>query len=156
MFLRALASFLVLPGVVAGLVPPMIAAADPWRGAGRTVGIGVLAVGLFVLLWTVRDFYVAGKGTLAPWDPPKHLVIVGLYRYTRNPMYVGVIVLVAGWAMLLGSPVLAGYVAVLMAAFHVRVVVAEEPWLERQFGDAWSAYAAQVPRWIGVGRRRAG
>ena len=57
---------------------------------------------------------------------------------------------------LLGSPVLAGYVAVLMAAFHVRVVVAEEPWLERQFGDAWSAYAAQVPRWIGVGRRRAG
>ncbi len=156
MFLRALASFLVLPGVVAGLVPPMIAAADPWRGAGWTVGIGVLAVGLFVLLWTVRDFYVAGKGTLAPWDPPKHLVIVGLYRYTRNPMYVGVIVLVAGWAMLLGSPVLAGYVAVLMAAFHVRVVVAEEPWLERQFGDAWSAYAAEVPRWIGVGRRRAG
>ncbi len=69
MFLRALASFLVLPGVVAGLVPPMIAAADPWRGAGWTVGIGVLAVGLFVLLWTVRDFYVAGKGTLAPWDP---------------------------------------------------------------------------------------
>ncbi len=156
MFLRALASFLVLPGVVAGLVPPMLAAADPWRGGGWSVGVAVLAVGLFVLLWTVRDFYVAGKGTLAPWDPPKHLVIVGLYRYTRNPMYVGVIILVAGWALRLGSPVLAGYMAVLMVAFHLRVVMAEEPWLQRQFGDAWSAYSAEVPRWFGLGRPRPG
>jgi protein-S-isoprenylcysteine O-methyltransferase Ste14 len=155
-FLRALASFLVLPGVVAGLVPPMLAAADPWRGGGWSVGVAVLAVGLFVLLWTVRDFYVAGKGTLAPWDPPKHLVIVGLYRYTRNPMYVGVIILVAGWALRLGSPVLAGYMAVLMVAFHLRVVMAEEPWLQRQFGDAWSAYSAEVPRWFGLGRPRPG
>ncbi len=147
-------SFLVLPGVVAGLVPPVLAAADPWRRSGWAGGIVVLAVGLFVLLWTVRDFYVAGKGTLAPWDPPRHLVVVGLYSYTRNPMYVGVITLVAGWALLRGSPLLVAYVAVLIVAFQVRVVRAEEPWLERQFGDAWSAYAARVPRWFSLGRRR--
>ncbi len=104
MFLRALASFLVLPGVVAGLVPPVLAAADPWRRSGWAGGVAVLAVGLFALLWTVRDFYVAGKGTLAPWDPPRHLVVVGLYGYTRNPMYMGVITVVAGWALLRGSP----------------------------------------------------
>jgi len=66
----------------------------------------VLGGGLVVLLWCVRDFYVSGRGTLAPWNPPKRLVVVGLYRFTRNPMYIGVLMVVGGWAVRAGSPVL--------------------------------------------------
>jgi protein-S-isoprenylcysteine O-methyltransferase Ste14 len=67
-----------------------------------------------VLLWCVRDFYVSGRGTLAPWDPPKHLVVVGLYRFTRNPMYIGVLMVVGGWGLRAGSPVLGMYLVVLV------------------------------------------
>ncbi|HYN06983.1 MAG TPA: isoprenylcysteine carboxylmethyltransferase family protein [Vicinamibacterales bacterium] len=149
LFVRALASFLALPGVVAGLLPWMIVSNDPGRGDGWFwPGLLVLAVGLSVLLWCVRDFYVTGKGTLAPWDPPKTLVRVGLYGLVRNPMYVGVIVLVSGWSLLTGSRQLAIYVLALVVLFHARVLLFEEPWLARTFPDAWQAYRAAVPRWI--------
>jgi protein-S-isoprenylcysteine O-methyltransferase Ste14 len=91
---------------------------------------------------------VSGKGTLAPWDPPKHLVIVGLYRFTRNPMYVGVLLMTAGWSLLAGSPSLAGYVVILAIAFHLRVVLFEEPRLRKQFGEEWASYSATVSRWM--------
>ena len=101
MFARALLAFLVLPCVVAVLAPPLIAFLDPWRGRACTPGLAVMLAGAIVLLWCVRDFYVSGKGTLAPWDPPEKLVVIGLYRYVRNPMYVGVLLLVFGWAHVL-------------------------------------------------------
>jgi protein-S-isoprenylcysteine O-methyltransferase Ste14 len=149
LFVRALASFLALPGVVAGLLPWLIVASDPGQGDGWFwPGLLVLAVGLAVLLWCVRDFYVTGRGTLAPWDPPKTLVRVGLYRLVRNPMYVGVILLVSGWSLYSGSRQLAIYVLVLVVVFHLRVLLFEEPWLARTFPDAWQAYRASVPRWI--------
>ena len=88
MLLRAILAFLVCPGTVAVLVPLLLI---PWNDPGlqfRSLGLPVLVLGFAGLLWCVRDFYVAGKGTLAPWAPPQHLVIVGLYRYSRNPMYV--------------------------------------------------------------------
>ena len=114
-----------------------------------------LILGAAILLWCVRDFYVSGKGTLAPWDPPKHLVTVGLYRFTRNPMYVGVLLLLCGWSVLAGSPLLAGYTVFLAIAFHLRVVLYEEPRLKTQFGSEWPNYAATVPRWFSLlGRRR--
>jgi protein-S-isoprenylcysteine O-methyltransferase Ste14 len=147
LFLRALLAFLMLPAVVGFMVPWWIAAADRSRTGGWWVGGLVAAAGLVVLLWCVRDFYVSGKGTLAPWDPPKRLVIVGLYRFMRNPMYVGVLTLVAGWSLLAGSAWLAAYGAALAVGFHLRVIWAEEPWLARQFGADWAAYAAAVPRW---------
>jgi len=147
MFLRALAAFLILPGLAAFIAPPLLAQFDPWRGADFPPGGLVVALGVLVLLWCVRDFYVAGKGTLAPWDPPKRLVVVGLYRVVRNPMYVGVLTLVAGWALLLTSPLLAAYALALALAFHLRVVYAEEPWLEKRFGGDWLRYRAQVGRW---------
>jgi protein-S-isoprenylcysteine O-methyltransferase Ste14 len=148
LLLRALISFLVLPGTFAGLIPAWIVSADPRRGQGLSIGAVPLAVGAVVLLWCVRDFYVSGKGTLAPWDPPKHLVIVGLYRFTRNPMYVGVLVMTAGWSLLAGSPSLAGYVVILAIAFHLRVVLFEEPRLRKQFGEEWASYSATVSRWM--------
>ena len=89
MFLRALLAFLMVPVVVAGIVPFTLALYDPFKGTGSLAGGLLLAIGLAILLWCVRDFYVSGKGTLAPWDPPKHLVTVGLYRYVRNPNVCG-------------------------------------------------------------------
>ncbi len=148
MFARALLAFLILPGMFAGLLPWVLARADPWRGEAHSVGFVVLGGGLIVLLWCVRDFYVSGKGTLAPWDPPRHLVVVGLYRFARNPMYLGVLLVVGGWALVMSSPLLAGYLLLLAGGFHLRVVRYEEPWLATQFGSEWSAYSAAVPRWL--------
>ena len=148
MFFRALIAFLVLPGIAGIILPPLFAAIDPWRNSPIWQGSILMVIGLMLLLWCVRDFYVRGKGTLAPWDPPQNLVVVGLYRYMRNPMYVGVIILVGGWALACGSPLLVLYVAALSAGFHCQVVTNEEPWLRSQFADDWEHYRANVDRWV--------
>ena len=116
------------------------------------IGAIPLAAGIMVLLWCIRDFYAAGKGTLAPWDPPKHLVRVGCYRFTRNPMYVGIVFLLVGWSLLAGSRWLGIYTAILGLGFHLRVVLYEEPTLLKKFGPEFERYAATVPRWLS--RRR--
>jgi protein-S-isoprenylcysteine O-methyltransferase Ste14 len=118
----------------------------------RTAGAVVLGVGVIILGWCVRDFYVLGRGTLAPWDPPRALVVRGLYRYSRNPMYVGVLFIVSGWALGFQSRPLAFYAVGLAALFHLRVILAEEPFLARTHGAAWDRYAALVPRWLGARR----
>ena len=148
LFFRALAALLVLPGTFAGIIPALVVSADRWRGAGHPAGIAPLVAGVIILLWCVRDFYVAGKGTLAPWDPPKRLVVIGLYRFVRNPMYVGLMLLLIGWALIAGSPLLVGYALFFAIAFHLRVVLYEEPRLQNQFPEDWPAYSAAVPRWL--------
>jgi protein-S-isoprenylcysteine O-methyltransferase Ste14 len=147
-FPRAAAAVLVLPGSFAVLLPPVLAWLDPWRGRPWPLGSVVMAAGALVVAWCVRDFYVAGKGTLAPWDPPRRIVVVGLYRWVRNPMYVGVLLTVAGWSIRLASPLVAVYALALAAGFHRRVVRAEEPWLAREFGGEWTAYERAVGRWL--------
>ena len=112
------------------------------------LGWPILIFGVLVLLWCVRDFYAIGKGTLAPWDPPKRLVVVGLYHYVRNPMYIGVFATVAGWSLIAGSPLMAAYACLLAVAFHLRVMFYEEPTLASQFGDDWERYRANVGRWM--------
>jgi protein-S-isoprenylcysteine O-methyltransferase Ste14 len=148
MFIQALTSFFVLPGIIAGLIPLILFYSDPWRRESFLFGVFVMAGGFFILLWCVRDFYVSGKGTLAPWSPPKRLVIVGLYRICRNPMYIGVLVLVFGWAIFAASPLLVGYFVVLIFSFHFRVVLYEEPRLSKLFGTEWESYSSLVPRWL--------
>lgn len=149
LFARALLAFLVLPGIFAGLVPWWIVTADPGRGPGWPVAGGFIAViGLVVLLQCVRDFYAAGKGTLAPWDPPRRLVVVGLYRFTRNPMYVGVLTFVLGCSVAAGSQRLALYCVVVAVVFHLRTIWYEEPRLAAQFGADFERYRAAVPRWL--------
>jgi protein-S-isoprenylcysteine O-methyltransferase Ste14 len=96
----------------------------------------------------VRDFYVAGGGTLAPWAPPRRLVVVGLYRVSRNPMYVAVVVILCGWALGFRTWASWLYVLAVAIAFHLRVVLGEEPWLARTYGEQWAAYRARVPRWL--------
>jgi protein-S-isoprenylcysteine O-methyltransferase Ste14 len=145
LFWRALTAFLALPGIVAFVVPWLLR-----PRVGRVTAIGFLPIGLgtFLLLWCVRDFYVAGRGSLAPWAPPERLVIVGLYRYSRNPMYVAVVMILCGWALAFESRALWIYAAAVAVAFHLRVVFGEEPWLARTHGAEWTAYRARVPRWL--------
>lgn len=146
LFWRALVAFLALPAIVAFLVPWLLA---PSVTHFRVAALAVLAVGTCLLLWCVRDFYAAGRGTLAPWAPPEHLVTTGLYRISRNPMYLAVLIILAGWALGFHSIALWIYAAVAAFAFHVRVVIHEEAWLARTFGADWLAYRAHVSRWLG-------
>jgi protein-S-isoprenylcysteine O-methyltransferase Ste14 len=142
---RSLTAFLVLPGTVAYLVPWLL---RPQDAAFNFVGLPFLVIGTGLLLWCVRDFYVAGRGSLAPWAPPERLVVIGLYRFSRNPMYVAVLLILCGWATAFASRRLWIYTAAVAIAFHLRVVLGEEPWLARTHGAQWSTYAARVPRWL--------
>jgi protein-S-isoprenylcysteine O-methyltransferase Ste14 len=148
MFTHALLAFLALPGVVAFILPVIWLRASSHTRLVHPLGLVLLVVGVFALLWCVRDFYVSGKGTLAPWAPPAHLVTVGLYRYTRNPMYIAVTLILLGWAASFGSLGLCVYALLVAVAFHLRVVLGEEPWLARTHGAQWEQYARQVPRWL--------
>ena len=146
-FMRAVIAFLALPGVVAFLVPVA------WIRLSRQTlnwpfGLLMVALGSAGLLWCVRDFYMSGKGTLAPWAPPQELVVVGLYRYSRNPMYVSVALILLGWAISFRSAGLLVYALAMMLAFHLRVILGEEPWLERVHGAAWQEYSRRVRRWF--------
>lgn len=145
---RALFAFLALPGMVAFAIPLWIAPAHPGMQPVHLLGLPTLLAGICILLWCVRDFYVAGKGTLAPWSPPKNLVVVGLYRRSRNPMYVGVLTILFGWALWFMSRNLLVYALFFVAIFHLRVVLFEEPWLARTHGDEWARYKARVRRWF--------
>ncbi len=148
MFFRALLAFLALPVVVAGLIPWFLSGIDRFRTRGTVLGWPILFLSVGIVLWCVRDFYVIGKGTLAPWDPPRNLVIVGLYQFMRNPMYVGVLGCVAGWSVIAGSPIMAAYTGMLAISFHLRVIFYEEPTLARQFGNEWTHYRTIVNRWL--------
>jgi len=146
LFLGALFAFLAMPAVVAFLVPWLILSG----GAHFDIrALPVVIVGLVLLLWCVRDFYVAGRGTLAPWAPPKHLVTVGLYQISRNPMYLAVLTIITGWAIGFRSPAIAVYAGFMAIAFYVRVRFFEEEWLANTFGSEWTAYRARVSRWLG-------
>lgn len=149
-FWRAVVAFLLLPGTVAFIVPALL---RPVTTQVHVVGVPILLVGVFLLLWCVRDFYVAGRGTLAPWSPPQRLVTVGLYRLSRNPMYIAVLVILCGWATMYASRMLWLYAAIVAVAFQLRVILGEEPWLARTHGSAWDRYRARVPRWLGRGER---
>jgi protein-S-isoprenylcysteine O-methyltransferase Ste14 len=148
MFARALIAFLALPGTVAFAVPIVWLWLTAHTSLTQPLGLLPLCAGVFGLLWCVRDFFVAGKGTLAPWSPPSRLVVIGLYRYTRNPMYVCVSLILLGWAVAFASRGLFFYALAVAAAFHLRVTLAEEPWLARTFGEVWEEYRQRVPRWL--------
>jgi protein-S-isoprenylcysteine O-methyltransferase Ste14 len=144
---RALLAFLACPSVVAGVLPALIA-----RGAHACryweASLAPFAIGTVCLIWCVRDFLVRGSGTLAPWDPPRRLVVGGLYRFVRNPMYLSVASVILGWSLYFGSWQLALYLAIVAVGFHLRVILYEEPVLSRQFPSDWDGYAKLVPRWI--------
>src|SRR5262245_45452986 len=147
MFWKAVLAFVALPGTVAFVVPLTVFLPSPPVLLDRS-GLVLLLLGVTLLLSTVREFYVAGRGTLAPWSPPHELVTTGLYSFSRNPMYVAVVLVLLGWAALFHSWPLLVYAVAVAAGFHLRVVFGEEPWLKRTHGVSWFRYAARVPRWF--------
>jgi protein-S-isoprenylcysteine O-methyltransferase Ste14 len=149
LWLRSLFFFLLLPGVIAYAVPIWLGAESGGApGALRPLGVLFQLAGTAALIWCVRDFAVRGRGTLAPVDPPRELVAAGLYRFVRNPMYVGVATTLVGHALFFGSAELLGYAALVVGGFHLFVTLYEEPHLERRFGESYRRYRASVPRWI--------
>ena len=140
-----------MPALVAGVVPWWLhRPPERWSlaiGDWSYLGAALALPGLAVFASTVIEFFRRGRGTLAPWDPPRALVATGLYAWCRNPMYVGVLLMIWGqglwWRS--GEVVVFGY---LMAAiFHLRVVLGEEPWLARSFPAEWEGYRTNVKRW---------
>jgi protein-S-isoprenylcysteine O-methyltransferase Ste14 len=150
LLLKNLLFTVVVPGTAAIYLPLYIVgdrvAAD---GLARAVGVAMLGVGVSIYLWCVYDFATFGRGTPAPIDAPKKLVVRGLYRFTRNPMYVGVLTTILGWAVFYRAPVLVGYALTLGLGFHAFVIGYEEPHLRDVFGEEYEDYKARVARWVG-------
>ena len=120
---------------------------DPLGGVGL-VGIVPIALGATVLSWCALTFALLGKGTPAPFDPPKVLVASGLYRVVRNPMYLGAELVLIGEAAVFESLTVLVYAAVLLLVFHLFLVYYEEPNLRRRFGVSYESYCEAVPRWV--------
>jgi protein-S-isoprenylcysteine O-methyltransferase Ste14 len=126
-----------------------------WTGIVRPAAIGVPqiagmvigAAGAVVALWCIFTFATIGRGTPAPFDPPRRLVIRGPYRFVRNPMYIGAGLALASAALFYESLPLLGYAGLFLLATHVFVVLYEEPTLGRTFGQDYKAYCRQVRRW---------
>jgi protein-S-isoprenylcysteine O-methyltransferase Ste14 len=156
MFLRHVLSIALLPFLVVVIVPwALLGGSDEARPADhslfrlRTFAGGILFVWGFVFFaWCVRLFARVGRGTLAPWDPTRHLVVAGPYRYVRNPMISGVALMLLGEAAFWGSRAVGMWAASFLAINHLYFVLSEEPGLERRFGQEYRTYKAEVPRWI--------
>jgi protein-S-isoprenylcysteine O-methyltransferase Ste14 len=117
-------------------------------GPVGVTGLVVSLLGGSLALWCILTFVLLGKGTPAPFDPPRHLVVAGPYRYVRNPMYLGAGLALAGAALVNRSIALLSYTALFLLATHLFVVFYEEPTLSRLFGADYQAYRAKVRRWL--------
>jgi protein-S-isoprenylcysteine O-methyltransferase Ste14 len=145
--------FVVAPVTAAGVVPWWISdwsAGPPFLGFEplRYLGAAMVVAGLPVLINSFARFALEGLGTPAPIAPPRHLVLRGPYRYVRNPIYVAILAIVLGQALLFGSVALVTYGAVFWLACHLFVVFYEEPALRRRFGSEYADFCAAVPRWL--------
>ena len=151
--LKTLLFTILVPGTVALLAPWALLANVPEPlavelGWSRWLGLALILVGAAVYFRCAWDFTFAGKGTPAPWDPPRRLVAGGLYQLSRNPMYVGVVTVLAGEAVICQSSVLLVYALAVAAGFHLRVLYYEEPVLRLKFGEPYERYCRAVPRWL--------
>lgn len=117
-------------------------------GGVEIAGIVIGLAGAILALWCILAFVVLGKGTPAPFDPPRRLVVRGPYRLVRNPMYIGAGLALGGAAILYRSPAVAGYLIAFIAATNAFVLLYEEPTLTRLYGAQYAAYRAAVRRWL--------
>jgi len=148
----SIAFFGVAPGFVAGWVPYALSGwtlEEPILGfdAERILGGLLVLAGVAGLIESFARFAIQGKGTPAPIAPTENLIVSGLYRYVRNPMYIAVVAIILGQGFLLGSVVLLGYALVVWLACHLFVLLYEEPTLHKQFGESYRVYQSQVRRW---------
>src|SRR2546428_2454959 len=150
--LKTLIFSILVPGTVAGIIPWLLL-----QGSGNLVlripsiwmiGLFPLLLGVGLYLWCAGAFTFIGKGTPAPIDAPKALVVEGPYRWVRNPMYIAVFSVVIGEALLFRSFLLLGYALLVAVVVHLFVVFVEEPSLRSQFGESYETYLRTVPRWL--------
>lgn len=154
LLLRNLFFTILQPGIVAGLIPFLILEdeinnifAQPWTYQ-HYLGAIVLLIGFIVMLTCIISFAVNGRGTLSPIDPTKRLVITGLYKFSRNPMYVGVTMILIGEAIFSQSSYLWIYSLFVFVAFNIFIRLHEEPRLRKDFGEEYDQYCKKVRRWI--------
>jgi protein-S-isoprenylcysteine O-methyltransferase Ste14 len=122
-----------------------------WQIAGgRILGSGLVLAGLVVLAYCAGLFSRVGKGTPVPLEPPEHLVIEGLYRFSRNPIYVAQVAYLLGLFLYRGELALALYAAIFAVVIHISVVRTEEPELRQRFGEEYVRYTREVPRWLSI------
>jgi protein-S-isoprenylcysteine O-methyltransferase Ste14 len=158
LFLKNLLFTLLIPGTVTIYIPLLVAQGRP-TGSSLVLfilGVLLLATGAAIYLWTVWDFATFGRGTPLPIDAPSKLVVRGLYRYTRNPMYLGVLLVILGWAGVFADAWLLLYAAGCWVLVDIFVVIYEEPTLRRLFSADYEAYCHVVGRWLPHLRRRKG
>lgn len=154
LLVRNLIFTVLQPGLVAGLFPYLLLRSDyqafwPETWAFRQLtGAGLFAFGFVILIVCIVRFATEGRGTLSPVDPTKKLVVKGLYRFSRNPMYVGVTSMLAGEILFWPSLKLAVYAAFVFAAFNLFIYFHEEPRLRRDFGADYEEYCRRVRRWL--------
>jgi len=149
LLLKNLLFTLVVPSTVAVYVPLLIARGrSPASGVTCPLAVVVLALGASTYAWSVWDFATFGRGTPAPIDAPKRLVVRGLYRYTRNPMYVGALTVILGWALFFRATAMLLYAIVVGIIFHLFIVLYEERHLRREFGSEYDDYRSRVGRWL--------
>jgi len=151
--MTALRSFIFLvlaPGMVAGYIPLALLREGPKIETGLLayLALPLWVMGVAALLWCFWDFLSKGGGTPAPIDPPRALVVGGLYRYVRNPMYVAVFMIILGHFLWFKSVWLIAYALVVWLAFYLFVLGYEEPHLKKTFGATYEQYCRNVPRWM--------
>lgn len=143
--------FLFLIAGIFAIYLPLFVLTDGQRvetGWLAYLAIPIWLAGAAIVLWCFWAFTFIGRGTPAPIDPPKELVIRGLYRYVRNPIYIGVLLLFSGHFLWFGRLVLISYIFFAFLAFHLFVLLYEEPTLRAKFGRAYDEYCRNVPRWL--------
>ena len=148
--LKSLLFLLIAPGMVAGYIPLVLLRRGPQVETGPLAYLAypLWLLGGMILLWSFWNFLIEGRGTPAPIDPPRELVAVGFYRYVRNPMYFGVLLILIGHFLWFGFWWLLAYTMIAFVVVHVFVTQYEEPTLKRKFGAAYENYLQKVPRWI--------
>jgi len=152
LWLRTALFTILVPGTELVLIPLVVVLLELGPrlelGPARYSGLVPLVAGLVVIARCFADFIHRGRGTPAIYAPPRELVVAGLYRYVRNPQYVGVVLVIVGEALLTGMVVLFGYAALMAVGYHLFVRTYEEPTLGRLFGESYARYREAVPRWL--------
>ncbi len=149
---RSLLWLALVPGIFAGYVPWRFFGLGriPWdpRNPVHLVGLLCITLGAGLLVACVWEFARSGRGTLSPVDPPRELVVRGLYRYVRNPMYLSVTTIILGELLLTRSQGLLLYWVIWFVAVNLFIIGYEEPTLQRRFGESYERYRKQVGRWL--------
>lgn len=151
LLLRSIFFTVLQPGTVTVLIPYWLISTSGTisnHSSLRYTGLPLIVIGATGLLWCIWNFFAAGKGTISPIDPPKLLVVRGLYKVVRNPMYVSVVTILLGEAIFFMSPPILIEAGVFFVLANLFIVFYEEPSLRRRFGKSYESYSRAVGRWV--------